>query len=801
MNTGRHELTFTTPARAWTEALPLGNGHIGAMVHAATHGVRLQINDDTCWSGSPAANDREPLIAPEVARQIMASARAAVLRGDHAEAGAQVQRLQHRHTQSYLPFADLHVEVTAGDGPPSAFRRRLDLADAVHETRTAGDGWSVTQTTRVSAPHDVLVHELVASAAIDVVVTLSSPLRTIASGRDGTERSLLVRMPDDVAPSHDDADDGIVWADGESLQGAAVLRVIHDGTPVADGDGDGDGNGDCRLVLAGVTRLAVVYASATTFTGIGRAPEGDAHSAYDAARARVDRALADGLDVVRERQAADHRSLYERAELVLTGDEDATLDARLTAANRGETADLTTDPALAALMFHYGRYLLICSSRPGTLPANLQGIWNDSMRPPWSSNYTTNINLQMNYWAADVAGLPELAEPYLDLVEALAREGRRTATELYGLPGWAAHHNSDAWAYTRPVGGGTHHPKWSFWPLAGLWLCRQYLDGAAFRGEPADLLRRAFPVLRSAAEFALGWLVETGDGYLGTAPSSSPENDFLTPDGAIGEVAVSSTLDVTLVGDHLRSLVRVAASLGITGDDVVERAREAEKRLPGIPVGPSGAVLEWRDAFEQADPHHRHVSPLLFLYPGDGAVTPDQERAARVFLDERGDDSTGWSLAWKLALWARLRDGRRLDDLLALVFRDLTVDRGPEVGGVYPNLLAAHPPFQIDGNLGFVAGVAEALLQSHRGEIELLPALPPSLGDGRVRGLVARPGVGVDLAWENGQVVEATLTALHARALGGHTVRCSGRTAAVELTAIGEPVAVEVRQLRQPGRA
>jgi len=789
-----HDLILHTPATAWTQALPLGNGHIGAMVHAAERELRLQLNDDTAWSGSPASNHCDPVISPHDAIDTVDRARTAALAGDYVDAAAAVQRLQHRHTQSYLPFADVDVVFGADREDPVSFHRRLDLARAHHLTRTEWPDLVVEQRTYVSAPHDVLVHEISTSAPTDVVFAISSMLQVLDASHSDDGGRLLVRMPSDVTPSHDSAEEGVAYTDDPHLEGAAAFRLIHDGSASYSADGS-----SVFATVRGARTITVVYSSATTFEGIGRMPRGTAQGAWDTAESRVQSAISDGVDHIVQQQVADHGELYGRVELRLGTSTHQPLDVRLGSVNAQAVADISGDPELVALMFHYGRYLLISSSRPGTLPATLQGIWNDSLRPPWSSNYTTNINVQMNYWAAESAAMPELVEPYLDLIDALAREGERTATELYGLPGWTAHHNTDAWAYTRPVGGGRHNPKWAFWPLAGLWLSRQYTDSARYRGADRALLERAYPVLRSAAEFALAWLVETETGELATAPSTSPENDFRTPDGEIGEVAVSSTLDISLIGDHLHALVEAAEALGIRDDLVVERARRTADRLPGIPLGPSGAVQEWRDVFEQVDPHHRHLSPLLFLYPGDGPVSEELAAAATAFLDEREDESTGWSLAWKLALRARLHDAERIDDLLALVFRDMSIDRGSWVGGVYPNLLAAHPPFQIDGNFGYVAGIVEALLQSHRGEIELLPALPRSFGDGSVEGLIARPGIRVDISWavvdDRVRLTRASLTALNEGALGEHITRFAARALPVSLSSVGVRVDIDIRAL------
>ncbi|RPF21375.1 alpha-L-fucosidase 2 [Myceligenerans xiligouense] len=829
-----HGLVSTAPAERWEEGMPLGNGGLGAMVLGDARTARLIVNDDTAWSGSPASEDEPGLPDPDRARELLARVRALVAAGDHVEAGRVLRGLQHRHSQTYLPFAELEIALTDGGGPGDV-RRTLDFRTATQTTDGGRGPDAVSRTTWVSRPHGVLVHEVTASRPRDLTIRAGSRLRVPrrTAGPDGVV--LHLRLPADVAPAHEPVEPSVRYDDrpGASLRGALVARVLHDGTarahdvPEDDGVAEGDGvAGAGRLVVTGATRLTLVVATATTYRGATETPRGDEWDAALDARARVDRAVAAGPAAVRRDQIADHRALYDRVELTPhaapspagestpasrdaaapsrdeTAQDTAAQDtaARLVAINDGPEAGPERDPDLVATLFHYGRYLLICSSRPGTLPANLQGIWNHELQPPWSSSYTTNINLQMNYWAAGVTNLAETEEPLFDLIRALAVTGRRTARRLYGADGWTAHHNTDAWAYSLPVGHGGNDPKWAFWPMAGLWLTRHVADHAGFAADDT-LLTSLWDVLRDAAAFALDWLVRGEDGQWGTCPSTSPENEFRTADGRVASVASSSACDLDLVRDHLTLVVAEAERRGIE-DPVVERARAVLPELRRPRVGRGGALAEWDGDFAQDDPHHRHLSPLVRLYPGrwepgePGAGEPGPEwlDAAARFLDERGDESTGWSLAWKIGLRARLRQPGAVDALLRLVFRDMETDRGGHSGGLYPNLFAAHPPFQIDGNLGFTAGLAEALLQSHRGEIELLPALPGALPAGRVRGLVARPGVEVDIAWERGErgaprLVGATLRALHPRAAGTHRLRHGERTATVEL-AVGHDVEV-----------
>lgn len=799
-----HEIWFDRPAAEWTQALPLGNGKTGAMLFGGAAVETLQLNDATAWSGSPLSEHQEPAILPEVAAAALAEARAAVTEHDYLRATEALKRVQHRHSQTYLPFAEVTIEQHTADKTPELIRRSLDLATATHRVAAVIGGHPVQRLTYISAPAGVLVHEFTSDDpdGVELRIGLTTLLHEQARASSDGAASLLVTMPSDVYPLHDQVADPVEYSDdpSRSMQGALALRWIHDGVEQSSVAG--------ALRATGVHHATVYLTTETTFTAIASMPRGTALDALERATRRVADAVACPAEELTAAHLVAHGELYGRVELTVGGDQqsDLPVDERLRRGNADPAGVLSHDPKLAELLFHYGRYLLISSSREGSVPANLQGIWNPTLQPPWSSNYTTNINVQMNYWMAEIGNLAECLPPLFDLIDGLTITGARTARQLYDAPGWVAHHNTDVWAYSQPVGGGMHDPKWAFWPLAGAWLVRHLWERLLHGADTAFARDRAWGPIRSAAEFYLAWLVEQDDGTLGTSPSTSPENEFFATDGAIASVGRSSAFDLVVIADLFEMLSAIADRLNVHGDPVVDAARAALPRLARPEIGDDGTIKEWADDFEFPDPLHRHVAHLYFLHPGDTHLSPVLAEAASRSLDQRGDESTGWSLAWKLAMRARLGQSAKVEDLLALVFRDMEVDRGPWIGGLYPNLFAAHPPFQIDGNFGFVSGLAECIVQSHDNAIDLLRAVPASLATGRVRGLVARPGVLIDVEWaadETGQasLVEATLRPHVASAVGARTLTYRGRLIEVDLPLDGIRLTREDFETGVEGRA
>jgi alpha-L-fucosidase 2 len=774
-------LEYEGPAAEWLHALPLGNGRLGAMCWGGST-ARFDLNHEGVWSGPPDGDAASAGGTDREARQLLARARDAATSGRGYEATEPLQALQAPYAQAFLPLGTLEV-VTPDAGPG---RRSLDLRTGTHTWSHTGNRAGGRARTVVSAVDDVLLHVVDGAPPDPVEVRLTSPLHELhrEHGPAGTE--IWLRAPSDVAPGHEPDLPAATWGPG-AVEACVVVGWRRHGE---------------RWVLA----LAVE----TTYDGPGSAPRGSAEELADRARARVGRVLAEDPAEVLRRHEAEHTVLFDRCGVRMGGqDRNApgdpadvaereparTLEERLAAARAAPGRVLETDPGLAGALLDHARYLLMSSSRGCRLPATLQGLWNLDMQPPWSSSYTLNINTEMNYWPAEVLGLPETVQPLEDLVVALASSGRSTARRL-GAEGWAAHHNSDAWAFAASVGAGRGDPAWAFWPMGGLWLVRHLVERVRF-GSVGDAHVRdvVWPVLRDAAEFALSWLVRTPDGSWGTAPSTSPENTFVDAQGRVVAVSWSSAMDRALVRDVLRSVVELAPRIGTESADLAGRAAVVLPDLPGVLVATDGRVQERGREESESDPHHRHVSHLYPLFPGDEELTATEEAAMAASLERRGDDSSGWSLAWKIALWARLHRPDRVSDLLDLVFRDATAVRGQWAGGLYRNLFAAHPPFQIDGNLGYAAALAECLLQSHRGYVELLPALPTELASGSAHGLVARPGLVVDLDWADGDLVRAvvrprSLAPKAQEPVEGRTVVLRWRGREVRRRLTGEPVVV-----------
>ena len=758
------KLHYERPAEYFEEALVIGNGTMGATLYGGVKKDKISFNDITLWTGEPESENSSPdafNAIPEI--------RALLDNEDYQGADKAQYKVQGHYSENYQPLGTLTIEYLDDTVGISDYHRWLDIGNATARTQYLKGGKLFTSDYFASAPDSVIVIRLKSEnkEGIHALLSFDSPLPHSSQVADN-EISVEGYAAYHSFPVYYKAEDKHRYDPERGIHFKTLVRVLSVDGRVK------NRYSDSRIEIDGSTEVLIWVANVTSFNGFDKDPVKEGRNYRSHVEKRMKCAIGKTYDALREAHIRDYKYYFDRVKLDL-GDTDDDIAALPTDKQLLFYTDCKQrNPDLEELYFQFGRYLLISSSRTPGVPANLQGLWNESVLPPWSSNYTVNINLEENYWASGTANLIEMQYPLIEFIANLSKTGRKTAKDYYGVErGWCLGHNSDIWAMTCPVGLNEGDPSWACWTMGGTWLSTHIWEHYLFTLDK-EFLCEFYPVLKGAAEFCMDWLVEK-DGKLVTSPGTSPENKYITPDGFVGATSYGNTSDLAMIRECLIDAAEASKVLGVD-KSFRKRIKKTLSRLYPYQIGKDGNLQEWYYDWQDQDPYHRHQSHLFGLYPGHHLSveeTPELAAACARTLQIKGDETTGWSTGWRVNLLARLRDGEKAYHMYRRLLRYVSPDnyKGEDArrgGGTYPNLLDAHSPFQIDGNFGGCSGVIEMLMQSSTNKIVLLPALPESWADGKVQGICARGGFVVDMEWKNREVASLIVSSLK----GGQTEIC-----------------------------